>query len=511
MSSIKKIFGEFSELVKSSIANFDACLMDGASEEEIKTLQDKVRKKLPKDFVELYRIHNGEVAGKSLCLMAGLRFLPIKKVISEYDSYIEFNGVFDSFGIEAISQKPSRKNIWIPFASDEDECVFAIDLSPTQDHGTVGQVIALEHGLKGNASYLMADSLSEFLEKLIVWWKNGSIVPVNNDGELSISEKRGHFFNSISEYSLKTIMDVPCPDKNIDLKDEFWIDYFGKKSISTTELSKMKELEFWITEQDISCEPFAYFGYPKVIYFFDCKVRDFHFLGQNKNVETLYLCRNTIEGGDLSILKGCTNLQEIMLNGLKDLGGIESLLSLPKLNKLHYVGDITENIRSLLVSLPHLTSLSLHCLTRNSSNLSFLSTLKNLKELVVEYKDDTRLENIDFLLALNNLRVLNINTYATDEKSLASVLQLKKLKEFNYPVRDLELYRNNTKLSSLGIWGRESIDVSVLAETKCTQVYLFGTESFRKTKPTYQDLKRELLHTGKIKTLQSIKLLTDND
>ena len=508
MANLKATFSQFIELIKQSIPDVEKRMAAGATEEEINAVQEHVGKKLPKDFVEFYRLHNGERADDRVFFMAGLQFVSLQEVQSLYDLLQEFEESFEPMGTEAISTKSSDKNKWIPFATDDEDCYLAVDLTPGKGNGKAGQVIAVDHGLGGSCTYLMAESFSEFIEKMMDWWKNGAVVAKDIDGTKHIEEKDGHLFNSLPAYAIMEGQPQQLPDKTIELKDDYWIEYFEKKSITTAELAK-EEGEFWVEEEDVSCEPLAYLGNPKEVTFIDNTVRDFHYLGQNARVKYISLCRTTLEDGDLSVLKGCTALKEIELIELSDLSGVEALASLPNLTKLYYAGDLTEQIRSLILSLPHLTSLKLDDLDTNS-DLSFISTMQNLVELEVCLNDNTKLKNLDFLPALKNLTIFRSNTYAEDEKALKSVLQLKKLKEFRYPVSDLEVYRGNTKLTFMGVYGKENLDVSPLAETKCKEVYLFETDSFADSKAD-SILWKYLGKISNIKSINYVQLLVEDE
>lgn len=60
MASFKNVFCQFLSTVNQHIANVELRLKSGAIDEQISKFQDFVGKKLPKDFVELYRLHDGD-------------------------------------------------------------------------------------------------------------------------------------------------------------------------------------------------------------------------------------------------------------------------------------------------------------------------------------------------------------------------------------------------------------------------------------------------------------------
>ncbi|MCQ2232734.1 MAG: SMI1/KNR4 family protein [Paludibacteraceae bacterium] len=507
MTTIEKIFNQYIELIEKKIPQIKLLLSGGANDVDMEELQNFIDKKLPEDFVNLYHIHNGEVSGDGSKIMAGLRFLSLKEIQSYYNSIVALDKKFAPVKTLSISDKSSAKNKWVPFASDEDECFFAVDLTPAKGNGKIGQIIALEDGLDGQCSYLVAESLTEFVEKLIGWWKDGSIVARSEGDYMFISEKNGHFFNSMPGYAIMSSDGKPA--LTIELKDEYWIEYFGGNSITTAQLSKM-EGSMWADCTDVSCEPIAYWGNLKEAGFSYNTVRDFHYLGLNKTVKRLNLAGATLLDGDLSVLKDCVNLRDVSICNMKDLTGLESLVDLPNLEMFTFSGDLTEQVQSCIVSLPHLKSLTLRKLTNSGMDFSFISKCKNLQRLEITFKDETRFENLEFLLKIKNLSVFKTNTFALDEQALTPVLQLKKLKEFHYPVKELEMYRQNTNLKTMGILGHDGIDVNMFAETNCKEVNVICDDTFKNSN-SYKILWNDLMKQGKISSVLYTKLLTKNN
>lgn len=496
MASFKNVFCQFLSTVNQHIANVELRLKSGAIDEQISKFQDSVGKKLPKDFVELYRLHDGEMTAKGPQLMAGLRFLTLGDVQGLYEAYMELDKEFNPVDTLRISNKSTSKTKWIPFASDDDECFFAVDLTPTKE-GKVGQIIAVVDKADGQFVYLMADSLSEFIEKMINWLNDGSLVVVKEADSPYISEEDGHFFNSIRKYAVVPAVEVP--DKTIELKDEFWQTWYQTSSISAKTLAKFDE-DLYISRKDISCEPLAYIGNLKKLQILGGSIRDFHCLGQNPNIIFLKLWATTFDDGDLSVLKGCANLKELTLF-VQSLKGIDKIGTLPNLEIFNFVGTLTPEVKSFIkssskligfrydgvlddsaldtiLSIPNLEVLSLKGELPN--DLSFVTKLSKIKELEIISNTETSIENLDFLLELKNLNSFKMNTLIKDERSISEVLNLKKLKTFSCPVSNIDVYRNNTKLKEVGILGQENLDLSLLEGVKgIKSIVAYCTDEFK--------------------------------
>lgn len=217
MASFIKTLNGYISSVKEIIPDVEQHLESGASDDQINGAKEYFGAKFPKDLVELYKSHNGESIENGIKLIAGLRFLSLGNARFLYDTYVDLDKTFNPIDTECISTKPTSKTRWIPFASDDNECMFAVDLTPVRGKGKVGQIIALEDSWNGQSAYLMADSITEFFEKMASWLSEGSLI---SKDDAYICEKNGHFFNSIRNYAV-----VPrknSPEKIIELKDDYW-------------------------------------------------------------------------------------------------------------------------------------------------------------------------------------------------------------------------------------------------------------------------------------------------
>lgn len=475
MADIKESFSRILAIIKKTIPTAEKFLSAGASDKKISEMQNQIGEELPEDFKEVFRLYNGEK--KELYLMAGLKFFSTEDVRANYDIFRETKECYEPICTDAISRERCCDNKWIAFAYNEYDCYFAVDLTPANG-GKVGQVIALDQ--EENCTYLMAESMSEFLEKMADWWEKGEIEIKGEDDEKYVEGKDGSFFDTIIGYAITKDYPLPSSDKEIELKDRYWKHELEVQSITSAELAKMKK-SFWIDENDVSCEVLAYIGYPEEVALHNNTTRDFHYLGQNTRLKALDIDNAALEGGDLSALKGCINLQQVKLARLTNLSGIEALTSLPKLTEFCFEGELTEQVRSFIGSLPHLNKLTLAGLKKQDSDLSFLSKLQDLTKLEIIFEDNTRLEDLDFLLSMQKLAIFKTNTYARYEGALKTVLRFKNIKEFLYPMSDIKLYLDNTGLTSVGVFEKDNVDINPLEDTKIKDVYLYKSEYFRLT------------------------------
>ncbi len=119
-------------------------LKDGASEEEINELQNKLCMKLPDDLVASLRIHNGAVE-----FYDSYQYLTTDRVFRIWSMMNEINqqGAFSTYdpkeSTRGIIQYTWWDQGWIPFAEDSEGNLICIDLNPDQN-GKYCQVVYWE-------------------------------------------------------------------------------------------------------------------------------------------------------------------------------------------------------------------------------------------------------------------------------------------------------------------------------------------------------------------------------
>lgn len=118
-----------------------------ASDANIQTLEQKIGVKLPADFVECLKVHDGQ-RGRAGSLFSKGRYLSLDQILSEWTVWQDLleQGEFDDR-----SSAPDReirggwwRTGWIPFVSNGRGDHLCLDLDPSLS-GSFGQVIEISH------------------------------------------------------------------------------------------------------------------------------------------------------------------------------------------------------------------------------------------------------------------------------------------------------------------------------------------------------------------------------
>jgi cell wall assembly regulator SMI1 len=124
----------------------------GASDAQIRALEEHLAVKLPDDFWDSYRIFNGQ-ANLDYGLLDGCEFLSLERIQVEWDCWkmLFDDGTFhDETGQDqGCDPDPEICNAWwspqwIPLTYDGAGNHACLDLAPTQA-GTIGQIITMWH------------------------------------------------------------------------------------------------------------------------------------------------------------------------------------------------------------------------------------------------------------------------------------------------------------------------------------------------------------------------------
>lgn len=153
-------------------------------------------KKCNNEIFELYQYINGEKIETVTLLMGGFTFLTIQQVIEEYKYFKSLDIILEECFSNCVSHFAIKKLCWIPFAYDSSNCYFAVDMTPGEN-GKIGQVIGVD--LEYRKVYVLADSLNQFLGRIIGYMENGLCAVQQEGDDVFINAKSGHFFNSIEE------------------------------------------------------------------------------------------------------------------------------------------------------------------------------------------------------------------------------------------------------------------------------------------------------------------------
>lgn len=154
-----------------------------------------------------------------------------------------------------------------------------------------------------------------------------------------------------------------------------------------------------------------------------------------------------------------------------EMQNIESLASLKYLKELSLrkIDKLNTNQLSLF---KFLKTLSLEDL--EVDNFDFLNSLKSLKELNI---NKIKVYNLSFLKNLKNLTKFVMHEKAEDENDISLITELKKLKEFQYPVSNMELYKYCPNLISIGVDAKNIYNIPLLKDTKIHEVTIYNASS----------------------------------
>lgn len=160
-------------LEKENLAK-EVVLNKGASIKEIEGLESLIGTQLPKDFIDFYKIHNGQLWEDGVTeLIQDEEELPeillsLEEITREWKIWIDLldDGVFEYPSMPSSQKiKPDWYNrLWIPFTSDGCGNHLCLDLDPAPG-GVKGQVIRLNHDDEERT--LMADSFTKWVDTFI--------------------------------------------------------------------------------------------------------------------------------------------------------------------------------------------------------------------------------------------------------------------------------------------------------------------------------------------------------
>ena len=156
-------------------------LQHGASEDQVRELEDFLSVKFPDDFKSLYRICNGQ----SSCdygVFNGREFLSLERIKDEWSIWKNLldDGAFQESDGQDQGSNPELgiRNVWwspqwIPFTCDGSGNHECLDLNPTEC-GTDGQIITMWHD--DNERKIVALGIKTWLKKYAQGLETGQFV-----------------------------------------------------------------------------------------------------------------------------------------------------------------------------------------------------------------------------------------------------------------------------------------------------------------------------------------------
>ena len=172
-ASMAQIWERFEIWIKANTNQLYSRLNDGASTEEIQKTESNLEVKLPKDLVDFYKIHNGQVTDTGGLINMD-ELVSLEEIVRQWTVWHE---LLKSGDFDGIVSEPSKgvKNDWwnekwIPITHDGGGNHICIDLDPAKG-GTIGQIIHMWHDSAERE--LIAHSFSEWIENYVNDLENG--------------------------------------------------------------------------------------------------------------------------------------------------------------------------------------------------------------------------------------------------------------------------------------------------------------------------------------------------
>lgn len=456
-----ELFEKFNEF----IPNMEERLNQTDTEDNIKNIEKLIEHKLPRVFVDLYSRYDGEKYDKCLGSMLGFSLMSTNDIL---DTTKQFKNMdFEIISMQTGFVKDNIISSKVPFASDGSGNFIAFDMDPDKN-GIIGQIVTLD--LDYNRSYLLADSLEglyEFIFKMLKCKKLHTII--GDDGETYFEFESGHLFNKLDGIPSEVGRDS---NEYIKMPRDFWKSYYANhlKDDKVNKQLLANEKSLFIKNENLSFKPLQYMENLREIIIHNCNITNFSFISKASELRKLYIVNCTFSKDDLECLSRMSNLKEVSLNGMEiesikflaDLKNLKSL-SLRKIDKLN-VDELSD-----FKSLEHLTLDEL-----NVSSLDFINNLKSLKELCI---NKIEVKNLSFLKNLTMLNRFIMRYKAEDEMDVNLISNLKKIKEVQYPVSDMSIYKECPCIEEIGVDAENIFNIEMLKDTDIRSVIVYNASS----------------------------------
>lgn len=162
-SSLNELSHQLNKVKKEK--TYSDLMQEGASDTEIEKLCEAFSEvKIPAEFIDFYKIHNGQIPYTQGIIDDFYELLSIDRILEEWNVWKELI-LDDDFDYKS-TPDPGVKDdwynlLWLPFASNGCGDNYCLDLNPTTE-GTYGQVISVVHD--DSIRSIEALSFSSFLE-----------------------------------------------------------------------------------------------------------------------------------------------------------------------------------------------------------------------------------------------------------------------------------------------------------------------------------------------------------
>lgn len=136
-------------------------LQKGISASDLENLEQLVNAKLPQDFVDFYKIHDGQET-YSAGLIETEELLSFERITEEWTVWKEVtdNNTFDASEPDMGIKNNWWNPLWLPITYDGSANHYCLDLDPTAE-GSYGQIIRMRHD--DAERKLVANSFTEWI------------------------------------------------------------------------------------------------------------------------------------------------------------------------------------------------------------------------------------------------------------------------------------------------------------------------------------------------------------
>lgn len=167
MESMKDYWNRIIMYLKENNSELIATIQSGAEDKDILLLNSTFGKDLPKDFIDFYKIHNGQES-YSLGLIDDEELLNTERILDEWNIW---NNLLKGGSLDFPSNPNTGiKNnwfnpLWIPITYDGAGNHYCLDLDPSPE-GIYGQVIRFWHD--DSERTVEATSFGEWIDKFVI-------------------------------------------------------------------------------------------------------------------------------------------------------------------------------------------------------------------------------------------------------------------------------------------------------------------------------------------------------
>ena len=447
------------------IPDMEDRLHKGDTADNIKNIEKLIGHKLPGVFLDLYSKYDGEKNDESLGMMLGFSLMNTNDILDTINNFQHMD--FEIMSMQTGFIKDDSISSKVPFACDGSGNFIAFDMEPGKN-GIIGQIVTID--LDCNRSYLLADSLEglyEFIFKMLKCKKLHAAI--GDNGKAYFEFEGGHLFNKLDCIPREVGRDS---NEYVKMPRDFWKSYYANhlKDDKVNKELLANEKSLFIKNENLSFKPLQYMENLREIIIHNCNITNFSSISKASKLRKLYIVNCTFSKDGLECLARMSNLKEVTLNcmeieSIKFLSDLKNLksLSLRKIDKLN-VDELSE-----FKSLEHLTLDEL-----NVPSFDFVNNLKSLKELCINKID---VKNLSFLKNLTILNRFIMRYKAEDEADIKLISNLKGIKEVQYPVSDMSIYKECPCIEEIGVDAENILNIEMLKDTNIRNVMVYNASS----------------------------------